>query len=188
MQDFEYIKIFPDKRVSGFVESFLLCANHNDEDKEVIIFPDGRVDIMFSCTDQEPLVAELFNLDKKARRYIFKKQTKLFMVCLTLLGADSRLGYNGTDFGKDEIRLPAGFWDISKEDLTSLDNFAEKVSEKLLEIFPKKMDERKQQLFELSIRQVVRRYQAPSLQQEKTQMAKIAFGTNFLMTQPKNTP
>jgi len=44
------------------------------------------------------------------------------------------------------------------------------------------------QLFELSIRQVVGRYQAPSLQQEKTQMAKIAFGTNFLMTQPKNTP
>ncbi len=40
----------------------------------------------------------------------------------------------------------------------------------------------------LSIRQVVRRYQVPSLQQEKTQMAKIAFGKNFLMTQPKNTP
>lgn len=71
------------------------------------------------------------------------------MVCLTLLGAEYLLGYNGTDFGKDEIRLPAGFWDISKEDLTSLDSFAEKVSEKLLEIFPKMMDERKQQLFEL---------------------------------------
>jgi hypothetical protein len=50
------------------------------------------------------------------------------------------------------------------------------------------MDERKQQLFELIYSTVVRRYQVPSLQQEKTQMAKIAFGTNFLMTQPKNTP
>nr|WP_322626370.1 hypothetical protein [uncultured Flavobacterium sp.] len=88
------------------------------------------MDIMFSCTDQEPLVAELFNLDKKARRYIFKKQTKLFMVCLTLLGAEYLLGYNGTDFGKDEIRLPAGFWDISKEYLTSLDSFAEKLCRK----------------------------------------------------------
>lgn len=181
MQDFEYIKIVPDERLSGFVESFLLCANHTDEDKEVIIFPDGRVDIMFSCTDQEPLVAELFNLDKKARRYIFKKQTKLFMVCLTLLGAEYLLGYNGTDFGKDEIRLPAGFWDISKEDLTSLDSFTEKVSEKLLEIFPKKMDG-SNSFLSLFIRQVVRNYQVPSLHQEKTQMAKIAFGKNFLMT------
>ena len=188
MQDFEYIKIVPDERLSGFVESFLLCANHTDEDKEVIIFPDGRVDIMFSCTDQEPLVAELFNLDKKARRYIFKKQTNLFMVCLTLLGAEYLLGYKGTDFGKDEIRLPADLWDISKEDLTSLDSFAEKVSEKLLEIFPKKMDERKQQLFELIYSSGSKALSSTLLTARKTQMAKIAFGTNFLMTQPKNTP
>ncbi len=52
------------------------------------------------------------------------------MVCLTLLGAEYLLGYNGTDFGKDEIRLPAGFWDISKEYLTSLDSFAEKLCRK----------------------------------------------------------
>ncbi|MFE2862353.1 MULTISPECIES: hypothetical protein [Sphingobacterium] len=188
MQDFEYIKTVPDERLSGFVESFLLCANHTDEDKGVIIFPDGRVDIMFSCTDQEPLVAELFNLDKKASRYIFKTQTKLFMVCLILLGAEYRLGYNGTDFGKDEIRLPADLWDISKEDLTSLDSFAEKVSEKLLEIFPKKMDEKKQQLFELIYSSGSKALSSTLLTARKTQMAKIAFGTNFLMTQPKNTP
>ncbi|WP_149914541.1 hypothetical protein [Sphingobacterium cavernae] len=188
MQDFEYIKIVPDERLSGFVESFLLCANHTDEDKEVIIFPDGRVDIMFSCTHQEPLVAELFNLDKKATRYIFKKQTKLFMVCLTLLGAEYLLGYNGTDFGKDEIRLPAGFWDIYKEDLTSLDSFPYKVSENFWKYSRKRWMKESDSFLSLSIRQVVWRYQVPSLQQEKTQMAKIAFGTNFLMTQPKNTP
>lgn len=38
MQDFEYIKIVPYERLSGFVESFLLYANHTDEDKEVMSF------------------------------------------------------------------------------------------------------------------------------------------------------
>ncbi|WP_158639418.1 hypothetical protein [Arachidicoccus ginsenosidivorans] len=50
------------------------------------------------------------------------------------------------------------------------------------------MDERKQQLFELIYSSGGKALSSTSLQQEKTQMAKIAFGTNFLMTQPKNTP
>lgn len=44
----EYKLIKPDKSLSHFVESFWLLRNQSDTDKEIVVLPDGRVDLTFS--------------------------------------------------------------------------------------------------------------------------------------------
>ncbi|WP_447643099.1 MULTISPECIES: DUF6597 domain-containing transcriptional factor [Chitinophagaceae] len=37
----------PDKPLDGFVESFWLLCNQSERNKEIIVLPDGRIDLTF---------------------------------------------------------------------------------------------------------------------------------------------
>ena len=62
--DIEYKFIKPDKSLSDFVESFWMLHNPNDTDKQVVILPDGRMDVFFSQSTTEPFHITLFLLKK----------------------------------------------------------------------------------------------------------------------------
>lgn len=148
MEGFDYVKLKPDGLLSGFVESFQLSANHTEKDKNIILFPDGRVDVMFRCKDNGSRIVELFNLDKKARPFNFTAKTRLFMICFTLIGVEFLLEHNLATLEADEIRLPDDFFGVTDEHLKDFDSFVKKVSDKLVSILPENIDDRKRKLFE----------------------------------------
>ncbi|MDP9955017.1 DUF6597 domain-containing transcriptional factor [Epilithonimonas hungarica] len=41
----EYLSLKPDERLKHIVESIWMVKNHNDEKKEGIIVPDGKIDL-----------------------------------------------------------------------------------------------------------------------------------------------
>ena len=45
--DLEYKLVKPDKSLGDFVESFWLLQSHSDNNKDVIVLPDGRIDLVF---------------------------------------------------------------------------------------------------------------------------------------------
>ena len=106
---FEYKKIQPDIRLIDYVESFWLSANHTEDDKEIVLFPDGRVDIIFTCRAEQPFTVNLFNLDRKAKSFVFTGQTRHFAISLKLIGAEYLLDYDISNLESDEIRLTDNF-------------------------------------------------------------------------------
>ena len=63
--DFEYKIKKSDPLLSHVVERFWMLANHSDKEKEIVIVPDGRVDLFFSYSDTEPYHIALMGLESK---------------------------------------------------------------------------------------------------------------------------
>lgn len=52
--DLKYKHIKPDKSLADFVESFWLLQNLSDSGKQIIVLPDGRIDLIFTQSAKEP--------------------------------------------------------------------------------------------------------------------------------------
>ncbi|RYE13139.1 MAG: AraC family transcriptional regulator, partial [Sphingobacteriaceae bacterium] len=51
--DLTFKLIKPDESLADFVESFWLLHNPSDSTKEIVILPDGRIDLIFSQSATE---------------------------------------------------------------------------------------------------------------------------------------
>ncbi|MVN23154.1 helix-turn-helix domain-containing protein [Mucilaginibacter arboris] len=141
--------IKPNATLSNFVESFWMLVNNSDNDKDIATLPDGRVDVLFSYSDTEPFNAMLMDLDIHASQIIFSAKTIIFAVSFKLLAVKYILETSIAYQLNNPLQLPDNFWDISINDLNNFENFANKVSEKILNILKgKKVDDKKRRLFE----------------------------------------
>ena len=139
----------PDLSLSNFVERYWMLANHSDSEKEIVIIPDGRIDIFFSYSAKEPFHITLMGLESEPTQTMLPARTLTFAINLKLLAVEYLLGMslsNLLDKGRD---LPLDFWGITKADLHNFDRFCDKVSKKVKTLLPPEIDNRKQQLFEL---------------------------------------
>ena len=64
--DFEYKFVQPDESLTDFVESFWLLQNKSASDKDIVILPDGRLDLFFSQSPTEPFHVILSGLETQA--------------------------------------------------------------------------------------------------------------------------
>ncbi len=62
--DFEYKIIKPDLSLSNFVERFWMLSNHSENDKEIVVIPVGRIDILFSYSAKQPFHVILLDLER----------------------------------------------------------------------------------------------------------------------------
>ena len=59
----KYKHIKPDKSLADFVESFWLLQNLSDSDKEVVVLPDGRIDLFFTQSATQPFYILLLGIE-----------------------------------------------------------------------------------------------------------------------------
>lgn len=147
--DFNFRLIRPDKSLADYVESFWMLQNQSDSDKEVVILPDGRIDLTFSQSPTEPFHVVLSGLETHSDRAVLTSQTRMFAVSFKLLATEYILQdtiSNLLDYAK---YLPGDFWDFNANDLTDFDLFCRKASEKIRSLLPKEPDNRKRKLFDL---------------------------------------
>jgi AraC-like DNA-binding protein len=147
--DIEWKTIKPPQQLTDFVESFWMVANHADKEHKIVILPDGRFDIIFSSSANEPLEATLRGLDTEPDQTTIPPKTLIFAVSFKLLAIEYLLDAKVNSLLNHGLHLPADFWRITKNDFTDFDGFCKKVTKTLLTSIKPDIDSRKQTLFDL---------------------------------------
>lgn len=75
--NFHYKFIDPEKPLADFVESIGMFHNRSDEAKEVVVLPDGRIDLFFSKSASEPFHVTLIGLETYAEQRSILPHTRL---------------------------------------------------------------------------------------------------------------
>jgi len=145
--DFKLIK--PHKAFADFVESFWMLENQSDSEKEVIILPDGRIDLFFSQSATEPFHITLSGIETHADKAMLAPKTRMFAISFKLLATEYIIDQPVSGLLNYAKHLPAEFWDFDVTDLQDFALFCEKASRKIQSLLPHEIDNRKRRLFEL---------------------------------------
>lgn len=135
--------------LSDFIESFWMLDNPAG-DKEVVLLPDGRIDVIFSQSAKDLFHIVLLGIGTHPEQIILAEKTKIFAVSFNLLAAEYILHESVSDLVDGAKNLPSDFWDFSMVDFNDFEKFCQKTSEKIQEqLLIQKIDERKRKLFQL---------------------------------------
>ena len=147
--DFYYKAIKPDESLLDFVENIGMFHNKSDEDMEVVLMPDGRIDLFFMKSESEPFQITLIGLENVPEQQVIPANTLAFKISFKPLGAEYLLQTSIADILNSAKVLPQNFWEVNDNDLKNFDVFHKKIARKLSEVLPKEIDERKRKLFKL---------------------------------------
>lgn len=143
---YEFIK--PSPSLSDFVESIGMFHNRSDEAKEVVVMPDGRIDLFFLKAGSAPFHVLLIGLETAPEQRSIPPQTLAFVVSFKPLAVEYILHTSIANIVNSARELPNDFWDSMAENLIDFDAFYKKASQKITALLPKEIDERKRELFE----------------------------------------
>lgn len=139
----------PPPNLSDFVESFWMLKNLSDQEQEMVIMPDGRVDLFFTHSNVKPFQAMLMDLDLSPSQNAMDGKTVIFAISLKLLAIEYFLDTSISNLPTHAIRLPENFLGITFNDLSSLEHFGHQASLAITEQLKTNIDERKRLLFRL---------------------------------------
>jgi AraC-like DNA-binding protein len=145
--ELEYRIVEPEPALSDFVERFYMIKNHSLSDKEVVLIPDGRVDLFFLITESKQFIVTLIGLETQPTTAFFPSKCNFFGVSLKLLSVEYLLNTSIADILNSAKKLPNGFWNITHDDLNDFDGFCSKISNQIKNSIQPKIDIRKQKLF-----------------------------------------
>ena len=147
--DFNYKFVPPAAPLRHFVESIGMFHNASDQPKDVVIIPDGRIDLFFTQSPAIPFQVWLMGLETAAKQRSILPHTLTFSISFKPLSVEYLLKTPVAGFLNSAKEMPADFWGFDAEDLNDFDAFYEKASRKMMSIFPIKTDDRKLKLFDL---------------------------------------
>lgn len=147
--NFYYNFIEPDKDIADFVENLGTFQNLSDEAKEVVIIPDGRVDLFFSQSTTEPFHVTLLGLETYPEQRYIAPHMIAFVVSFKPIAVEYILKMTIADLLNIGKELSPEFWDFKADDLQSFDICCLKATQKIKDWLPQKTDERKRRLFDL---------------------------------------
>ncbi|MCQ9640923.1 AraC family transcriptional regulator [Chryseobacterium sp. WG14] len=147
--DFHYNFIEPDQAIADFVENLGTFQNLSGEPKEVVIIPDGRVDLFFMQSPAEPFCVTLLGLETYPEQREIPSKTTAFVVSFKPIAVEYILNTSIADVLNKGKVLSDDFWDFKAEDLYDFKLCCKKATQKIKELLPEKADERKRKLFEL---------------------------------------
>ncbi|MXV52351.1 AraC family transcriptional regulator [Pedobacter sp. HMF7647] len=147
--DITYKITAPERSLSDFVDSLWMLENHSDIAKDLVVVPDGRIDLFFSFSDTKPFHAMLMGLESEPTQTTLSPKTVIYAVSFKLPAIEYIFNISISDIVNGTQLLPGGFWGIEKSDLIKFEGFCQKVSDKIKENLHFTTDLRKQKLFQL---------------------------------------
>lgn len=145
--NFNYIE--PEKPFASFVESIGVFYNSSAEAKELVVLPDGRIDLFFWKSDTEPFQVILLGLETEPEQRSLPPQTLIYVISFKPLAVEYLLHEPIADLLNTGKKLPDNFWDFDADDLKDFDAFCLKAYQQLTLRLPRAIDERKIKLFDL---------------------------------------
>ncbi|MGI4022402.1 MAG: helix-turn-helix domain-containing protein [Janthinobacterium lividum] len=147
-KNFYYKFIQPDQPLATFVESLGMFHNQTDEAKEVVVMPDGRVDLFFWQSGSEPFQVILIGLETAPEQRSIPPYTLTYTISFRPLAVEYILQTSIAAILNSAKDLPREFWNFNADDLKDFESFYKKASQKITELLPVAIDERKRKLFE----------------------------------------
>ena len=147
--DFYYKFIQPDRSLADFVESLGTFYVPSGKAKEVVVMPDGRIDLFFSQSLSAPLQITLVGLETVPEQRSIPPQTHNFVISFKPLAVEYILHTSIADILNSAKEFHAGCWNFTAGDLKDFDAFYKKASQKITALLPSAIDERKHKLFAL---------------------------------------
>jgi AraC-like DNA-binding protein len=148
-KEIEYHIVTPDALLADFVDSFWRLYNHSDTDQEVVVLPDGRIDLFFSRSATEPFHITLLGLSTYPEKAIIKAGTSTFAVSFKPLAIEYILNESVADIINSAKNLPPDIWEINTINCTDFNGFCNEMATKIKERIPHAVDDRKKRLFHL---------------------------------------
>lgn len=139
--------IEPDKSLADFVYCFSSLQNFSNQ-QEAVIIPNGKIDLIFSKTNDNQLRVALLGLETKPK-YINQEVTNFYSVSFNPLAVEYVFTHSIAEIINTGKILPSNFWHFSIDDLNDFGEFCKKMTKKIYSLLPDKIDERKQNLFQL---------------------------------------
>ncbi len=143
----EHIIQLPDNSLSKFIERFWMVRNASGEDHQVIIVPDGRIDLMFTITDDEPFTSNMIGIETEPSQHTVTNGTIIMGVGLKLLAVEYCLHYSIAPILDKMMPLVSPDLGVIKTDLNDFNFFCRKIETAFKPLIPQKIDKRKQTLF-----------------------------------------
>lgn len=143
----KYIK--PDATIADFVESFWLLHNESAEEKEVVIVPDGRIDLFLSKSAAESFHITLLGLETEPTQATIAPRLLTFAISFKPLATEYILSRKIPNLLDNTLSLPIDFWDFGIEDLNNFERFCQKATLQIQTHLKVNVDERKRKLFRL---------------------------------------
>lgn len=147
--DFQYNFIKPDHTIADFVENLGTFHNASNEPKEVVVIPDGRIDLFLSQSPNEPFHITLLGLETYPEQRQIPPKTTAFIISFKPIAVEYILQTSIADLLNTGKELSHNFWDFTANDIHNFELCSKKATEKIKELLPVKTDERKLKLFEL---------------------------------------
>jgi AraC-like DNA-binding protein len=144
---YQFLK--PDVALSHFVESIGMFHNQADLPKEVVIIPDGRIDLFFSQSEETPFCIFLMGLETESKQRSIPPNTLTFCISFKPLAVEYILPCSIAGFLNSAQQLSDDFWGFIADDLNDFDAFYKKATQKLMTLLPPEVDDRKLKLFDL---------------------------------------
>jgi len=142
--------IQPDPSLDSFVENIGMFHNPMDKEKEVVVMPDGRVDLFFMQSGpNEPFNVFLIGLETAPEQRSIPSGTIAFVISFRPLAVEYILHTSIAALLNTAKTLPDNFWNLTPNDLKDFEQFAQKISQIVTELLPEAVDERKRKLFDL---------------------------------------
>ncbi len=139
----------PEESIADFVESFWLLHNQSVDEKEVVIVPDGRIDLFLSKSASEPFHITLLGLETSPTQTSITPDTLIFAISFKPLAIEYVLGTTIAHLLDKATLLPKNFWEFTSDDLENFERFCQKATLKIQARLKDDIDERKRKLFQL---------------------------------------
>lgn len=149
ISDIEFQVANPAPQLSDFVESFWMIKNKSASKHEIVILPDGKFDIIYFFSPNEPLKVCQTGLENTPKQNSIPSKTILIAVSFKLLAIEYLLKTKTASLLNSECYLPENFWEITINDQTDFETFYKTISKKMIALIPSNIDGRKRKLFDL---------------------------------------
>lgn len=124
-----------------------MLYNNTDEFKEVVVVPDGRIDLFVTTTPGEPFSVKLLGLGTLPSQVKIAPRCLIFSISFNPLAAEYILERKVASIVNSAATLTQDFWNLAKPDLNSFDAFCLQVTHQLIHKLPLSIDPRKGKLF-----------------------------------------
>lgn len=143
----EHIIYQPHHSLSEFVERCWMVRNHFAQHQEIIIVPDGRIDLMFTIAEDGSLESNMIGIENEPTQHTIVPGAIFMGVGLKLLAVEYCLKHSIAPILGKMTQLTSLNPSITKQDLYDFNRFCQKMSATLQSLITTGVDTRKQILF-----------------------------------------
>lgn len=137
----------PPVSLAEVVETIGMFGNDGDQAKEIVVMPDGRIDLFFAKVGDAPFQPMLMGLETYPEVRRVEPGTRVLVISFKPLALEYVLGLSIASRLNSNGLLDRGFWEISDEHLVDFETFKTAITAKVLSPRADAVDPRKRKLF-----------------------------------------